>query len=430
MMIELRNLSINRHLIEKLEIGAVIIWLVYFQSVKVPPPLTSSIVNALSYPLAAVLVALHWKRVMYVATRDITLLLLIGIAFASVFWSANIDATVAANRGLFRTFLLGAYLAACFDLRGQMKILAWVFGISLVLSLICAVVIPSYGIGENGWEGIFLYKNFLGRAMSIGAILFLIFAFERHNKLNWLAYLGFSLAMVLCLLSHSSSTILFVLVSISILPLYFLLVKQHYRLRIIFISLVSALVVAIFVLIIANQEFILVDLLGEGLTFNGRTPIWTLVIEKTISERPWLGYGYSGFWTSDTGIFVIQNTWASDVDLVLGVDNFNTHNSFIELFTYFGIIGLSVYLMVLFNTIRKIVILLFSTQRIEFLWAFQFILLTIMACLADVGSKLISSSTYGILGISTCLSIALEYQSIKRQSTRSFPNVRNNILPR
>lgn len=428
-MLGFHNLSINRRLVKKLEIGAIIIWLVYFQSVKVPPPFTSSLFNSLSYPLAAALLALHWKRIFYVATRDIILLLLLGVAFASVFWSVNLSATIEANRGLLRTFLLGAYLAACFDLKAQMKILAWVFGISLVLSLVCALAIPSYGIGENGWEGIFLYKNYLGRAMSMAAILFLIFAFNRQ-KANWLAWLGFSLAIILCLLSHSSSTILFLLVSLSVMPLYLILVKQHYRWRIVFLSLVSALVGFILVLIIANQELILVDILGEGLTFNGRTPIWTLVIEKTLSERPWLGYGYNGFWTSDAGIFVIQNTWASNKDLVLGVDSFNTHNSFLELFTFFGFIGLLIYIMVLFNTIRKIVILLFSTKRIEFLWTFQFILLTIMACLADVGSKFISSSTYGIVGISTCLSIALEYQSIKKKSTQYHPDIRQKALPK
>ena len=148
-MLGFHNLSINRRLVEKLEIGAIIIWLVYFQSVKVPPPFTSSFFNSLSYPLAAALLALHWKRIFYVATRDIILLLFLGVAFASIFWTVNLSATIEANRGLLRTFLLGAYLAACFDLKEQMKILAWVFGISLVLSLICALAIPSYGIGEN-----------------------------------------------------------------------------------------------------------------------------------------------------------------------------------------------------------------------------------------------------------------------------------------
>ena len=43
-----------------------------------------------------------------------------------------------------------------------------------------------------------------------------------------------------------------------------------------------------------------------------------------------------------------------------------------------------------------------------------------MASMIDVGSKFISASTFGILGITSCLSIALEYRSWKQENRKSL----------
>ncbi|MEM7756957.1 MAG: O-antigen ligase family protein [Cyanobacteria bacterium P01_A01_bin.40] len=415
-MIGLRNLSIHRTLVERLELMVTVFWLLYFMDVKVPPAIPESIVNSLSYPFIAALLALHWKQIAYAATRNIPLLIFVSVAMFSMVWSADLRATLDINRGLIRTFIFGAYFAARYDLKTQMKILASVIGIAAVLSLTVSVVIPSYGIGENGWQGIFPYKNFMGRSMVLGAILFLILTFDKERQ-NWLNWIGFYLAILLAVLSQSSTSLLLLFLLLSQMPLYSLL-KQQYKLRVILLSLVCIVIGTVLMLIVANQEVILVDILGEGTTFNGRTPIWNLIIETVSPERPWLGYGYGAFWTSDAGVHVILNTWASDVAIP---KSFNAHSVYLEIFANLGMLGVILYGIVFINVYFKSIILLLSAKTVELFWMFQFLLFITLASLADVGLGVSATNAYGVLSIAACISISLEYQRLQKKQLLTKP---------
>jgi len=409
-MIGLHQLSIHRPLVERLELVVTVFWLLYFMDANVPPPIPGSIVNSLSYPFMAIALALHWKQIAYVATRNISLLIFVSMALLSLVWSADLSTTMDINRGLIRTFIFGAYFAARYSLKEQMKILAWVIGIAAILSLLVCVGIPSYGIGEDGWQGIFPYKNFMGRSMVLGAILFLIMTFNK-NRQSWINWLGFSLTILLAVLSQSSTSILLLLLLLSQMPLY-RLIKQQYKLRVILLSLVCILIGAVFMVIVANQETILVDVLGEGTTFNGRTPIWSLIIETVSQDRPWLGYGYGAFWTSDAGVHVILNTWASDLVIP---ESFNAHSVYMEIFANLGLLGLILYGIVFIIVFLKSTLLLLSTKKIEFFWLFQLLLFISLASLADVGLGISATNTYGILSIAACMSISLEYQRLQKK---------------
>ena len=192
----------------KIEVVVTIIWLLYFLGVRLPSPLPR-LIAGLSYPIIAILIALHWKRLSWVATRDIPLLLLVGTSFASFFWSADPGMTLRGCRGLLRTILFGAYLATRYSLKEQMKILAWVFGIAVTLTGTVVVAIPSYGMAgridhPGALQGIFEHKNSLGYAMTLAAIIFLLTAI-RERKPNWLVWGGFGIAVVFTILSYSSS---------------------------------------------------------------------------------------------------------------------------------------------------------------------------------------------------------------------------------
>lgn len=417
-MVGLQQLSIHRRLVEKLEIVVTVFWLIYFLDVNIPPPLPPGIINALSYPFVALLVALHWKEVTYVATRNITLLLFIAVAMFSLVWSADISSTFDINRGLLRTFFFGAYFTARYSLKEQMKILAWVLGIAAVLSLLACLGVPSYGIKEDGWQGIFPYKNYMGRAMVLGGILLLILALD--NARNWLCWVGLVITLFLAIVSQSSTSVLLLLLLFAQMPLY-LLIKQQYRVRVILLSLVCIALSALVMVIVAQQETILVNILGEGTNFNGRTPIWTIVIDTVSQQRPWLGYGYGGFWTSDAGAHVIANTWASDRGIV---ESFNAHNVYIEIFADLGLVGLILYAIVLINVAIKGMILLLASKKVEYFWLYQFLMFMTLASLADVGLGIGATNAYGILSIAVCLSVSLEYQRLqKKQSLKRVPKI-------
>lgn len=409
-MIGLNNLAIHRPLVERLELVVTFFWLLYFMDANVPPPIPGSIVNALSYPFVAIVLAVYWKQIVYVSTRNIPLLIFVSMAMFSLVWSADFSTTMNINRGLIRTFIFGAYFTARYSLKEQMKILAWVIGISAVLSLMVCVTIPSYGVGGNGWQGIFPYKNFMGRSMVLGATLFLIMTFNKVRQ-SWISWIAFGLTIFLAVLSQSSTSILLLLLLLTQMPLYGL-IKQQYKLRVILLSLVCILIGAVVMTIIINQEVILVDVLGEGTTFNGRTPIWSLIVETVSQERPWLGYGYGAFWTSDAGVHVILNTWASDLAIP---ESFNAHSVYMEIFANLGLLGLILYGIVFIIVFIQSAILLLSTKKLEFFWLFQLLLFTIMASLADVGLGISATNAYGILSIAACMSISLEYQRLQKK---------------
>jgi exopolysaccharide production protein ExoQ len=416
-MIGLQQLSIHRRLVARFEVIVTVIWLIYFLDINIPPPIPGGIINALSYPFVALLVALHWKEVAYIATRNITLLIFLALAIFSIVWSADVASTFDINRGLIRTFLFAAYFAARYNLKEQMKILVWVIGIAAVLSLIACLGVPSYGIVEDGWQGIFPYKNYMGRGMVLGGILLLTLTLD--NPRNWWYWIGFMLTLFLAIVSHSSTSILLLLILVVQMPLY-ALIKQQYKVRVILLSLLCVVIGAVVMVIVTQQETILVNILGEGTNFNGRTPIWTIIIDTVSQERPWLGYGYGGFWTSDAGAYVIANTWASDQGII---ENFNAHNVYIETFTNLGLVGIILYGIVLVNVAIKGMILLLARKKIEYFWLYQFLMFVALASLADVGLGISATNAYGILSIAACLSISLEYQRLQKKQKGEAPAI-------
>lgn len=374
----------------------------FFLGVRFPGTIPN-LLKTVSYPAIAFLVILRWKRIPYIATRDIFLILSFGLAIASILWTVVPTETSNGLRGSVRTLLFAAYITARYTAKEQMKLWLWVLGIALILSLLVIGIAPGYASGrEGGWQGIFPYKNFLGYTMSLMIVLCLNYIIISKRK-NVLLFIGIGLAALLVVLARSSASIITSLVLVSLIPVYHL-VKQHYKMRLIIFCIACIIAMGIGLLIIVNMDTILVDILGEGLSFNGRTPIWTLAIQKGM-ERAWLGYGANAFWSSDAGIFVMINTWA-------GLrEGFNSHNAFIETFLSLGIVGLALSIITLLNVIFRVVTVLIASKKIEFFWLLQLQIFTIIVNLAD-------SYDTGLIGSVVTLTAGLEWSRLWRQHNK------------
>ena len=414
-MIRVQNLSVHRSLIGKLEITITVFLLVFFLG-EFQLPIPASLIKILSYPLIAILVALHWRRLSWIAIKDIPLLLLWGFSLASIFWSVAPGVSLDTNRGLLRIFLFGAYLAARYSIKELMKIYAWVFAIAIILGLVVALAIPGYGFShtlrhDGAFTGLFGYKNTTGYNLVAGAMTFLVFAIK-NRKPDWLAWSLFCLAVTLTIFTKSSASLACLLVVISPIPLY-RLIKLHYKTKVLVLCLVSILTCIIVGIILGNLEIILVDILGEGTSFNGRMPIWTLIIEKMTEERPWLGYGIAAFWKSDAGLFVMINSWAGgDIDNIMS-QQFNFHSSFIAVLADLGFIGLFLYLLSMITVFFRVIILLISTKRIEFFWCFQFLIFILVGGFADELVSILKVNSYSIIYVSISLSTFIEWRRTK-----------------
>ena len=411
-----------KHLAENLELWLIGLLLFYFLGSNVLPSLIVKVLNPGSYLITAFLITWRWKRLVYVATRDIPLLLLFGMVAISVFWSANPQSTLIQYKSVLRAMLLGAYLAARYDIKEQMQLFSWVLGITALLSLARSLALPSYGtaLSSGAWRGIFAYKNHLAIYMVLAAMLFLLAALN-NSRYRWIALTGFGLTATLVFLSKGKTSYIIFMISLCLLPLHRLL-KQHYKLRVIVLITTLLLCGIAIVLILSNLETVLVDILGKDLTFNGRTQLWTLSIEQAL-KRPWLGYGYAGFQGTDESYIILKYTWLGGnniIDLLEQIEKsaVNVHSGYISMLLQLGFVGSFLYLLNLLFTFTRIIYLWMSTASIESLWMLQSIISIFLFNFADTGG-LLSKGTIWILYVSISLSSIIWRNRIKRNSLLS-----------
>ena len=119
------------------------------------------------------LVLLPWCReTLFILRRNWSLVLLLVLAVLSSLWAQMPDLILRKSIGLFGTTLFGIALAIRVSFEEQLRLLSWLFRILAALSLVCVVLLPSYGISSEGeWMGVFGYKNALGAAMGLGLLV-------------------------------------------------------------------------------------------------------------------------------------------------------------------------------------------------------------------------------------------------------------------
>jgi len=372
--------------------------------------------NFLSYVILFFLIARRWKKILYVFTLDPFPILMLGMALTSILWSAAPDTTSLEVRSVVRSTIFGAYLATRYNSKELMAILAWAIGIGAILSLAAGVALPEIALRENSWAGIFAHKNILGYVMTIGALVFLHRLFFTRNR-RWIALILLLIILSLLFLSQGKTSWTALCIALSLFPIQGF-VNQHYKTRIASYLIFVLLIGGAIVLIASNLEEIVVHGLGKDLNFNGRIPIWQLMVEQGL-KRPWLGYGFSGFWTSDAGDFVLGQSWAAASK---GLIRFNAHNGYMDTFLQFGFVGLSLYVATIISSITRLVKLLSAEQDTSGnLWMLQSLLAMAFMNLADSFGSL-SGTTHWSLFICISLSSALQQARLKRTSSQTHFN--------
>jgi exopolysaccharide production protein ExoQ len=292
----------------------------------------------LNYAISVGLLILRWKQVVYVLKRDRFNQILLAVVLLSYLWSAAPSVTLVRSIALFGTTLFGLYFATRYSLREQLHLLAWTFWIAIVLSFAFAIALPKYGImagiHTGTWRGIFTHKNALGKSMVLSSLVFLLVALsEKTNKLLW--WCGFGCSIFILLMAKSSSAI----VTLLIVGLMFLIVRAvrlPYLLMLPTIILLS--IIGLFLnLWLADNATLLLGSIGKDATLTGRSELWPAVLDK-IWERPWFGYGFSGFWGDN-------KSEAAYVWRVTGWDPPNAHNGMLDIWLDLGLLGVCIYLI-------------------------------------------------------------------------------------
>lgn len=328
----------------------------------------SSIVQYFIYGIALFFLIVRKNTTVSTARGNFLIWALPVLATMSYLWSDLPDESLRKGIATIQTSYFGLYFASRFSVRQQLHILAWVFGIVAILSLLFGIAFPgaSIELGANAgsFRGPFTQKNILARLAVLGAIVFFLNALQKKQSAirKFVLWSGFLINVLLILLSTSKTALLLLLMILVLFPLY----KALRWKNTIIIPLIIMIIVcsgSILTILISNWEASL-NAIGRDATLSGRTGLWEAAIQK-ISERPWLGYGYQAFWQDDGGAVEI---WKSE-----GYKPPHAHNGFVNVPLDLGLIGLSIFLATIaINYVRSIVFLR-SVTTITGLWPIYYL---------------------------------------------------------
>ncbi|MBE9013600.1 O-antigen ligase family protein, partial [Pseudanabaenaceae cyanobacterium LEGE 13415] len=255
--------------------------------------------------------------------------------------------------------------------------------------------------------GVFQFKNLFASNMAFAIVLFLLVGLGRPKWRGLMLGLC-AIAVALLLLSRGRTALAALLITLYLFP-FLGVVKQYYKTRVVSVALILITSLMMGLLVLLNLRFIVVDVLGKNLEFNGRLPLWNMMLDKGM-EHFWLGHGYAAFWTSGAAYQILTQTWAYEAHR-LGI-RFNAHNGYLDLFLQLGIVGLSLYLISLVTLFFRTTYLLLRQKSIEVFWVLLTLVLSALVSFADSLSVGTGSAMWSLY-VAFATSIAIQYRRLK-----------------
>jgi O-antigen ligase len=363
----------------------------------------------MTYAVATALLLLRWKKFIHFIPRAAVIWLMILIAISSFFWSDDPARTLKSCIGLIGTTLFGIYLGSRYTFKQQLRLLAFAYIAIAILCIIFAIALPRYGLEQvvhaGAWRGIFTHKNVMGKAMTLGAIIFIISPSLFEYKDRWISRVGLGLAFFLLLMAKSSSSLINTTVLIISLFAYRTLRFRYLLFFPAFLAFITLGYVLVYVY--TNHAEFLLGLIGKDPSLTGRTDIWAWVGDM-IEKRPLLGYGFMAFWNGLDGAsaYVIRAArWPVPY----------SHNGILDLWLDIGLLGVSAYFFGYFVNFFCAIVWVKGGSESDRLWPLLF-LTYLMLTNASEGGMFGQNNILWVLYTSLSISII---QPIQKQPVMS-----------
>lgn len=306
----------------------------------------------------------HIKTTLKTLVKSPLVTILVIYASLSVFWSDDPPGTVSRAFAIIMLTIFSAYFAGHFTLREQLQMLGIVAMIYVTASVILIFILPEYGIQGDDWRGAFVVKNSLGRAMVIAALITLTYS-SNDRRVNLLRVVGYIIS-VYCIFGSDSMTSLIVVVLITFLFFVYSTLRLG-ALPAAVLLIAGAVPIALFIIAIAtfDTDAFLISI-GRNPTLTGRTGVWDAV-SYAIRERPWLGYGYGGFWNVSGGIY--NELWSP----LSNWQPSSSHNTYLDVWVNIGVFGFGLAVLNSTIVILQALLLVPRTRNLEGLWPILFL---------------------------------------------------------
>ena len=292
------------------------------------------------------------------ATGSVLALSAVGFLWPSSLWSLN-PATSSRVAVIYLYVMLGAIgVARTIHADDFMYLLSWCCFLSAIASLFLVIAFPGvafspFSVGDEGHDfiGIFTHKNFLGQVMASGALATLHgIRVARRRYLGKLCMLFVFVGMAYA--SKSTAALLVSLVFCGISG-FDSLWRKGGAARLTGVILAVFLAPVLIVAVVAPDTFL--ELIGKDPTLTGRTEIWAYVIQD-IWMKPWLGWGYFGFWS-------MSNPAAVEISDAVRWTVPHAHNGLLECLLNVGVLGTALFAFILIRTIVLAVRCLRTPER-------------------------------------------------------------------
>jgi O-antigen ligase len=280
------------------------------------------------------------------------------ILFFSMFWSETPLITLKYILVFLGVTLFAIHIGRQYNWHEIAKFLRWSSTLIAVLSICFALFKPSMAIVEKGWQGILGHPIHLGNLMALSTSLWLLQMLYKPMH-RWLSS-GFAI-ISLTVMQFANSAGAFCTFLVLITFLFITPWLQKTRIEISFlvaIILMAGNVILTFWLVENLDKF--VTSLGKDLTFTGRVPLWNELVEM-VKQRPWVGYGYQGFWQAWRGM----NSPANPVVHKIGEWAVHAHNGFLDIALNLGLLGLLLFIFSFLTNLGRAILYMSRDKQAE-----------------------------------------------------------------
>lgn len=273
----------------------------------------------------------------HVFHRQKLMLLLVIYAFLSIAWSSA--PTLSLTRSLqFVGLLLVTWCAirTTSAIQRIVQVLRWIFASAVCLSFPLVMLQGHLG-------GIYSHKNTLGQITLLAIALWLPCLGSRDSLAeSRLAPLVLLLTAFLVVKTGSQTALVAMVLTVGLCMVLKVLIPWEIKL---ITTCVLILMVTLWFLYFPFASFMR-DVLERDVTFTGRLPVWQGLL-KNMGRHPWLGEGYNAFW-SPNNLSALRVIFSSSRWMPL-----EGHNGYLDILNELGLIGSTLFLLVLIQSIVR-----------------------------------------------------------------------------